>query len=81
MFLILQVIEGKAERKVIIALLRFKYLTLPICAGIELKTPSKEGKQREKFKSQLAMASRRRASGEHKSESTRNHSQSTRNGE
>jgi hypothetical protein len=46
LFLVLQVIQGKPERKVIIALLRFICLTLPIYAGIELKTPSKEEKQR-----------------------------------
>jgi len=46
LFLFLQVIQGKAKRKVIIALLRFMYLSLPICAGFELKTPSKEEKSR-----------------------------------
>jgi len=35
---------------VIIALLRFIYLTLPICAGTELKTPNKEIKQRKSAK-------------------------------
>lgn len=34
----------------IITLLRFIYLTLPICAGIELKTLSKEEKQRNSAK-------------------------------
>ncbi|KEH30119.1 hypothetical protein MTR_4g063625 [Medicago truncatula] len=42
--------KGKAERKVIIALLRFLYLTLSICARIELKTPNKEVKQRKSAK-------------------------------
>jgi hypothetical protein len=35
---------------VIISLLRFIYLTSPICAGIELKTLSKEEKQRRSAK-------------------------------
>ena len=34
----------------IIALLRFIYLTLPNCAGIKLKTLSKEEKQRKNTK-------------------------------
>jgi len=34
---------------VIIALLRFIYLTLPICAGTERKTPNKEEKQEKKI--------------------------------
>jgi len=46
LFLVLQVIQGKSERKVIIALLRFMYLIIPIYAGSELKTPSKEEKSR-----------------------------------
>jgi len=46
LFLVLQVTQGKAERKVIIVLLRFMYLTLRICVGFELKTLSKEEKSR-----------------------------------
>jgi len=42
---------------VIKTLLRFIYLTLPNCAGIELKTLSNEEKQRKKYKGLLAMAS------------------------
>jgi len=51
---------------VITALLRFIYLTLPFCAGIDLKTLNKEEKQKKvqrdrKMKS-LASNSQRRAS-------------------
>jgi hypothetical protein len=46
LLLVLQVIKGKAERNCIIALLRFLYLTLPICAGLL----SQDTKQRRKTK-------------------------------
>jgi len=62
---------------VIIALLRFYYLTLSNCAGIECEDTKQRRKTKKKCKSQLAMASRRRAIPE----STISHSPPTCNDE
>jgi len=50
LFLVLQVIKGKVERKVLNSLLHFNFLTLSNCAGIDLKTWIKEEKQRKSSK-------------------------------
>jgi len=65
---------------VIIALLRFIYLTLPNCAGIELKTLNKEEKQRKSTKANSPW----RVKGDQrrdKAVSIKDHSPPTRNGE
>lgn len=65
-------------------LLRLICLTLPICAGIELKTLTKEEKQRRSTKANSPWqvnGGQRRVKGEQVPEITRNHSHSTRNGE
>jgi len=69
---------------VINTLLRFICLTLPICAGIEFKTLSKEEKQRRSTKANSpwwVKGDQWRVKGEQVPESTRNHSPSTRKGE
>ena len=65
-------------------LLRFICLSLPICAGIELKILSKEEKQRRSTKANSpwqVKEPQRRVRGEQVPECTRNHSHSTHNGE
>jgi hypothetical protein len=69
LFLVLQVIQGKAERKVIIALLRFIHPTLSICAGIECQDTKYKRKRNKK---NVYMKKKKKREKEKKKEKSKN---------